>query len=1054
MPVEARLATVALHLLRSGFDGGLVPVLEEIGTGLHGDRCHLALCDSRHHIIASREWRVDGTSGKQDDLETAAAAEVNLLLGGDSEAAILFVPDTLELPNDVTRKPFDARSVKGALIVPLVLSKLIIGVLSIETIDRAATWSEREIAFVTHVAELLAQALQRQREEDELHRLALAVTQSPVTVIITDPDGVIEYVNPKFAETSGYTVEETIGKTLKIPEHPSMPKEVYREIWQTIHRGDTWRGELINQRKDGSVFWEMVSISPTKNVEGSITHYIAVKEDISERMLARAELEQARDEADQANRTKSEFLANMSHEVRTPVNAIIGMSHLVLQTDLTERQRDYLTKIRSSSQSLLGIINSILDYSNIDAGRMSIDAFDFRLEDVLDNLRDLLETKARDKGLKLSVIADESIPGAVVGDPFRLGQVLMNLGNNAIKFTEEGHVSIVVETVELNDEQVTLSFAVRDTGIGLSDEQIARLFRPFTQIDGSTTRAFGGTGLGLAIAKRLIEMMGGEMGVRSRLGEGSDFHFTLDLKRQSLGFVPRLLPHPSLKGMRVLVVDDSRTSQTVLCETLESFSFSSAAVSSGEAALLELEKNNGEQGENSYRVVLMDWKMPSMDGLEVTRRIKNHPTLKTKPAVILITGYGREDVIYQADKCTLDGFLLKPVNPSLLYEAILTAVGPRELGTGGSDTGDADRDDKQAAAGTEMQGCRVLVVEDNPLNQEVAEEILVDMGLTVFIANNGREAVEAVHEDAFDLVLMDVQMPVMDGFEATAEIRREPRFENLPIIAMTAHAMTGDRERCLAAGMDDYTSKPIDTEHLFEVLSRWITPREPTPPAAQETIVAAGDEEVLPVSLSGINLEAGLNRVGGNRELFRKLLQQFFDDHRSVLETVRTALQLDHRESGLRILHTLKGVAATIGAEGVHVAARELEACVKNRNDDDHGRLLATLDRALTLVFDAIASMESGSSAAPKAPGLTAQRDIDLTSVIPLLTELNQLLQEGNPEASELLGTLASQLAGSAAEHHVQGLEHHIESFDFDDAVVALRDLSELLDLHIEDSCS
>ncbi|MGB5751035.1 MAG: response regulator, partial [Desulfobacterales bacterium] len=476
------------------------------------------------------------------------------------------------------------------------------------------------------------------------------------------------------------------------------------------------------------------------------------------------DLDEARSEAEDATKAKSEFLANMSHEIRTPMNAIMGMAHLAMKTDLTAKQYDYLKKVDISAKSLLGIINDILDFSKIEAGKMDMEAVDFQLEDTLDNISTLVGIKTQEKGLELLFKTDPAVPRALVGDPLRLGQILINLSNNAVKFTDTGEIVVATELVKKEKAQVTLKFSVHDTGIGMTAEQAAKLFQPFAQADSSTTRKYGGTGLGLTISKRLAEMMGGEIWVESQPGRGSTFSFTANLGLGKERAKKRFKPASELRGMQVLVVDDNATSRSILQGMLESFSFEVSLASSGEEGIAELEAASKDK---PFELVIMDWKMPEMDGIEASRRIKGHKGLSKIPPIILVTAYGREEVMQQADEVGLEGFLLKPVSPSMLFDATMQAFGEAvpEISR------ITQRKKQEAEALKHIQGARLLLVEDNEINQQVAREILEGAGLNVTLATNGQEAVNAVKESNYDAVLMDVQMPVMDGYTATRKIR-------------------------------------------------------------------------------------------------------------------------------------------------------------------------------------------------------------------------------------------------------------------------------------------
>jgi PAS domain S-box-containing protein len=656
------------------------------------------------------------------------------------------------------------------------------------------------------------------------------------------------------------------------------------------------------------------------------------------------DLDDARNEAEDATKAKSDFLANMSHEIRTPMNAIMGMAHLAMKTDLTAKQYDYLKKVDISAKSLLGIINDILDFSKIEAGKLDMESVDFQLEDTLDNISTLVGIKTQEKGLELLFKTDPSVPAALVGDPLRLGQVLINLSNNAVKFTDAGEIVVSTELVKKDKAQVALKFSVRDTGIGMTADQAAKLFQPFVQADSSTTRKYGGTGLGLTISKRLAEMMGGEIWVESNPDQGSTFSFTANFGLGKEKAKKRFKPSRDLRGMKVLVVDDNSTSRGIFQEMLESFSFEVTLAASGREGLTELEKASESQ---PFELVIMDWKMPGMDGIESSKRIKNHTGLSKIPAIVMVTAYGREEVMQQADEVGLEGFLLKPVSPSMLFDATMQAFG--------EDVPEisriAQRKEQEAEALKNIQGARLLLVEDNEINQQVAKEILEGAGLNVTLANDGQEGVNAVKENEYDAVLMDIQMPVMDGYTATKAIRKwegglrraQPsRMRNkgeaqIPIIAMTAHAMAGDEDKSLEAGMNGHVAKPIDPDQLFSTLQKWIKPSEKraqiqqpeVPLESLESDQAEPDEEQLPESLPGFDLSAGLERLRGNKRLYRKLLIDFGTNYTEVAGDIREALDAKDFEHTHSLIHNLKGLAGNLAATDLQAASVNLEKLVK-----------------------------------------------------------------------------------------------------------------------------
>jgi PAS domain S-box-containing protein len=670
--------------------------------------------------------------------------------------------------------------------------------------------------------------------------------------------------------------------------------------------------------------------------------------DVGELKKAEAQLRQAQAAAEAASRAKGDFLANMSHEIRTPMNAILGLAHLALKTELTPRQRDYLEKIHAAGNSLLGIINDILDFSKIEAGRLELESALFNLDDVLDNLASLITAKAHEKeAVEVLFRTDPEVPRALVGDSLRLGQVLINLANNAVKFTEGGDILVTTELIGVNAGRARIRFSVRDTGIGLTEEQKARLFESFSQADTSTTRRFGGTGLGLAICKRLVGIMGGDIQVASAPGRGSTFSFTADFGLAGETGPRRYDAPADLKQMRVLVVDDNPTSRAILQEMLESFSFEVTAVASGAAGLAEFEH---PQDSRSYGLVVMDWKMPVMDGIETARRIKAS-SAQRPPPVILVTAYGREDILSQAETAGLEGVLLKPVSLAHLFDTIMEIFGRRRPPQFAPSAVE-----RTASTFERLVGGRVLLVEDNEINQQVAMEILRGAGLEVALATNGREAVERVTRGGFDAVLMDVQMPVMDGYAATREIRKweletqgvKLKGEDLsassipypasgiPIIAMTAHAMSGDSAKSLAAGMNDHITKPIDPTALFETLARWIKPGTrfrrasalPDPDAACRSGGSPPEEPGLPDMLPGFDLGEGLRRLRGNGVLYRRLLVNFADQFSGAAKALRRALDEGDLGCLAQQVHAIKGVAGNLAASSLQSASAALEVLV------------------------------------------------------------------------------------------------------------------------------
>lgn len=678
-----------------------------------------------------------------------------------------------------------------------------------------------------------------------------------------------------------------------------------------------------------------------KVVENRNKMLVLVNSELEQEIQKLKAAEAARSSAEAASHIKDEFLANMSHELRTPMNAVIGLSHLCLQTELSGKQQDYLQKIHGSAKSLLGILNDILDVSKIEAGKMELDRIPFELDDVMDNLATILGVKAQEKNLELLIETSPDVPSVLVGDPLRLGQVLINLAGNAVKFTPKGEVVVSAELEKEVGDQVILRFTVKDTGIGMSQPEIEKLFRPFTQADTSITRKFGGTGLGLTISKRLIEIMGGKIWVESTPGLGSKFIFTVScFKAEKQADTPHT-EFTGLGGMRVLAVDDSENSLLILKSYLESFSFDVSVENNGRDALSTVRKANKEG--RPFNLAILDWKMPQMSGLELARELRQMPELTVKPKVLMIAGYGQSGIPALINDKVIDGVLEKPFKQKKLFDSIANIFGLEKWATGKFRIIGAQFNPALVA---QVRGAYLLLVEDNEINQQVARELLESFGIKVAMAENGEEAIARLKEEPFDGVLMDMQMPVMDGITATREIRKNPALANLPIIALTANVYVSEQNAFLAAGMNDHIGKPLDPDRLIATLAKWIHParladNSPPPPTA-----TASAPMPLP-DLPGVKVAESVRRIGGNTGLYYSLLEKFRINQKDAARNIRDALASNDLKTAERLAHTLRGIAGTLGAEYLQTQAELLENKIKNGTLDEVEPLIETIDREL-----------------------------------------------------------------------------------------------------------
>ncbi|MBI9088366.1 MAG: response regulator [Desulfobacterium sp.] len=875
------------------------------------------------------------------------------------------------------------------------------------------------------------------REIEERRQVEAALRQSqkrfkdlsdllPQMIYEADAEGAVTYANEFGYQMSGYSKKDLGNLNIMAflsPEDQSKAREHFARV---IAGKKQLPGEYDIYAASGEKI-PVISYSTPIYQNGKITGVRGIIIDIRER--------KAVEEATwAANQAKSNFLARMSHEIRTPMNAVIGMAHLALGTDLTPKQTDYIQKIKSSADALLHIINDILDFSKVEAGKLSLETIEFNLDDVLGSLADLVAFNAEKKGLELVFSTAPDVPLNLLGDPLRLGQILTNLTGNAVKFTEQGEIVVHVMVQKKTDREVTLCFSVTDTGIGLSEKQISSLFQPFTQADESTTRKFGGTGLGLSISRHLVEIMGGTIRIESTPGQGSSFTFTAVFALGKEQPLPIPLPAADLMGIKVLVVDDNDAAREVLCTMLESLSFDVEGVVSGEAALQHIAYAAAH--DRYFDLVVLDWKMPGLDGIETLRMIKRQQAPPQTPAILMVTAYDQAEVKNDAIESGIDGFITKPTNQSLLFDTI-TMIFNRETWERRKKRQEYVPPQNQLTA---IAGAQVLVVEDNAINRQVTREFLIQAGIRVDTAKNGLQAIAAIAEKEFDLVLMDIQMPELDGLEATRRLRRLPEYALLPIVAMTAHAIAGDRKKSMDAGMDDHVTKPIDPDELMNVLLQWIKPghRFLAKPHEQRHQTDAP----LP-HLTTVDAVQGVKNVGGNNQLYKKLLIDFYNDYGRIGDGMEKALAQGDHTQVLRYVHTIKGVAGNIGASLLSTTAANLEPPLM-AGDLKHAK---TAFPAFSLALQGVLA-ELRPLAPVGEPALPAAiEQFSPIRAMALMEQLTLFLEEGNCEAEDLIPNIRETLTLAETADTVATLIHEIEHLDFDHALTTLGTLEKTLGL-------
>ena len=792
---------------------------------------------------------------------------------------------------------------------------------------------------------------------------------------------------------------------------------------------------------DGRVVWIHSLGHVVKDANGKPTDIYGVTQDITEFKRLETELRLAMQKADDATKAKSAFLANMSHEIRTPMNAIIGLSHLALKTPLNPKQRDYVSKVHNAGASLLTIINDILDFSKIEADKLDIETTDFQLDEVISTVTTLTAQKAHDKGLEFLIHVAPAIPEQLLGDPLRLGQILTNFVNNAIKFTERGEIGLNIDLLERTGEKVQLKFSVRDTGIGMTREQAAKLFQPFSQADMSTTRKHGGTGLGLSISRKLAELMGGRIWLESEPGVGSTFNFTIWLGVGSATGSGKIIPE-KLSRLRVLIVDDNAVAREILQQPLSAVASRVDTIATGKEAIAAVQQHDAT---DPYDIVFIDWRMPGMDGLQTSRHIKSDETLTHPPAIVLVTAFGREEVREEAERLQLDGFLVKPVTKSMIVDTLVNVF---------AHEGEAASVTTEGEQAMRLRGARILLTEDNDINQQIAIELLEGTGATVTVANNGREAVEILSNGPqpppFDVVLMDLQMPEMDGYQATAKLRSDARFAALPIIAMTAHATIEERQRCLASGMNDHISKPIDPSALFETVARYYRSAPGTsasvPAMAKSSdpvVKTAGipmaesraDEMEIP-TVEGLDSAEGLLRVAGNRKLYLKLLRQFSAQQSDAPVQITELLKVGDRPAAERKAHTVKGVAGNLGVKTVQLAAGELEKAI--HDGADAARLESLRQQFATVLTPFVDRLRAALGEEPVSPAAPKAMVVDPAQLKLVVEQMTRHLAEFDAAASDCLEANRGVFASLFSAEEFGKFEQQVQGYAFGEALAQL----------------
>jgi PAS domain S-box-containing protein len=895
-----------------------------------------------------------------------------------------WIPDVVEDAN-FPRAPIAAREgLHSAFGFPILLRGEVLSVMEFFSAAIRAP-DEGLLSMLTSVGNQIGLFIDRRDAQEELDRF---FTLSLDMLCIAGFDGFFKRVNPAWQRVLGYTEDELLGKPYIHFVHPD-DRDATRVEAKNLHTGqELLYFENRYLHKDGTLRWLLWTSTPypekqviygaarditeRKAAEETMASYARELETTQRELEDQAarlaqlvkELEVAKHRAEEATEAKSAFLANMSHEIRTPLNAILGMTALALQTKLTSEQRDYLTTVKDSADALLELINDILDFSKIEARRMDLERAEFELRETVGDAAKLLALRGSEKGLELACHIAPDVPDVLLGDPGRLRQVLLNVMGNAVKFTAEGEVVLRVGVESTVPTSATLHFAVTDTGIGIAPDKQRQIFQAFTQADSSTTRRYGGTGLGLAIALRLVELMGGRMWVESEIGRGSTFHFTAVFERPA---VPTLRPareRPiALEGLRVLVVDDNATNRRILEEMLASWHMKPTTVSAAEGAIDALHGalTSGER----FDVMISDCQMPEVDGFMLAKRIKHDQPIAQTP-IVMLTSVGQPDDVARCRKVGVDAYLTKPVKHSDLLDALATLF---DVST---------RHAPQSAPPTRPVAARpralkVLVAEDNIVNRKLVMTLLHKHGHKVKAVENGRAAVDAIASPrggAFDVVLMDLQMPEMSGFEATRAIRERetPDTQRLPIIALTAHAMQGDRERCLEAGMDGYLSKPIDVDELIATVERFGANVEP----------AARQEPGEPPSLDTFDEKAALAYTGQDRRLLKQVVSMFRADYPSSLRRIEQAMRRKDADAVRMAAHALKGAIATVGSPAGRDAAAALEQVGRSGDLGAADQAFDNLRQQLQLLERAFATanLVSGRSSRKRAAGASSRAGV------------------------------------------------------------------------------